>query len=122
MKKREMTRREFIKWTGGLAALGLAGAVLPGCGGGNDPCSDLSGLTEEEIQTRSTFAYRSQTLIPAKKCDNCHFWQAPPPGGECGTCTVVKGPVTAEGYCTAWVEPQPEGAPEPEIPNAPTEG
>ncbi|MBC8367409.1 high-potential iron-sulfur protein [bacterium] len=122
MKKREMNRRDFIKWGSSLAALGIAGAVLPGCGGSKDPCRDLTGLTDEEKQTRVTFAYRDKTLIPAKRCDNCHFYVAPVGGSPCATCTVVKGPVTLAGYCNAWVEPQPEGAPEPEIPGAPAEG
>ncbi len=121
MKKHQMNRRDFIKWTGGLAAFTLTGAALHGCGA-KDPCSDLTGLTDEEKQTRITFAYRDKTLIPAKKCENCHFYIAPAAGAPCAGCTVVKGPVTPEGYCNAWVEPQPEGAPEPEIPNAPAEG
>jgi len=89
--------------------LGLGGKFLTGCGGGGEPCSDLSGLSAADRETRITLAYRSETLIPAKRCDNCHFWQAPPAGEDCGTCTVVKGPITAGGYCNSWAEPVPEG-------------
>jgi hypothetical protein len=109
MSRRDLSRREFLKQSGGLALLGLGASFLQACGGKAEPCSDLSGLSEADKQTRVTFAYRAETLIPAKRCDNCNFWQPPAAGQDCGGCTLVKGPITAAGYCNSWVEPVDQG-------------
>jgi len=121
-----MTRGEFLQ---GLAAmsLGVVGgsALISSCGGGGkeeateaanrpqqsqsaatsaaaDPCSDVSALTDTELTMRETLKYAAQTSDPAKLCDNCKFWQPPTDGGPCGTCQLIKGPITPKGYCTSW--------------------
>ena len=112
MEMRSLTRREFIRWSGGLVLLGLGGSLLASCGK-KDACSDLSALGPEERRTRVTHAYRPRTLIPARRCDNCHFWQGMKPGADCGGCQLVKGPISPHGYCNAWAEPQPGTGQEP---------
>lgn len=72
-------------------------------GSSNDPCNDLSGLTKDEIATRSTFKYVEVSDDPAKVCTNCNFWEAPEGGAKCGGCTLVKGPIHPDGGCMSWV-------------------
>ena len=100
-----LNRREFIKRipiVSGSAI--LAGLYIKGCKSSEqpDPCSDLSGLTEEEKNTRKEFAYVSKSPYPEKVCDNCELWIAPKEGSLCGGCEVMEGPVDPKGYCTVW--------------------
>jgi hypothetical protein len=128
-----INRRDFINRAGNWCLAGAAvtgtGLLLTGCGGGDkaeeigakphnaiqaaadavDPCKDLSGLSEGEVETRATFKYENHTSTPAKKCDNCQFWAAPTGTSACGTCTLVKGPINPNGTCISWVAPIPKG-------------
>ena len=65
-----------------------------------DPCIDVSGLTEQEKQTRVTNAYVGKSTIKGKECDDCRLFRT---GDPCGTCELVKGPINPHGYCTEWV-------------------
>ena len=117
-----LSRRNFIQRIG---LLGAAGAVLAGCGGGDeaDPemgdgavtdddlsaatnaetCDDLTGLTEAEIQARrETFQYVDESPNPEQLCDNCQFWLPAENDGFCGGCTIVKGPIHPDGWCISW--------------------
>lgn len=121
-------RRTFILQSGvfglaGFAALGSL-ATLAGCGSKEktaevaekphqavqaaqevaDPCNDLSGLTPEELATRTTFKYEKRASDPTKICKTCNFWQPSPSGEMCGKCTLVKGPIHPLGGCMSWVE------------------
>lgn len=120
----KITRKDFLKRLSVAGAFSVgAGSLLTACGGGNggqeasqssgngssgggssadDPCSDLSGLTEQEKQTREQFDYVAETPNPEKRCDNCALWTKPEGDSPCGGCTLVKGPIHPEGYCTAW--------------------
>jgi len=110
MASQDLDRRRFLAQLGALATLGLSAPAIPGCGGRTaDPCSDLTGLSAQDRQTRVTYGYRSQTLIEAKRCDNCHFWKAASGAGPCGSCTLVKGPIAPAGYCNSWAQPVPGG-------------
>lgn len=118
-----MDRREFFRRVGAAALAGAGLALgLAACGGGDkgnaestsaatskpavDPCSDLSGLTQDELATRTTFQYKAVAADPAKVCTKCNFWHAPEGGSPCGTCTLVKGPIEPAGGCMSWVEIQ----------------
>ena len=116
--KSTLSRRTFIQRLG-QGALGLgAGPLLAACGSGEqaeegssaadeDPCTDLSGLTEAEKQARlKTFEYVSESPNPDQVCSNCQFW-IPPEGEEpCGGCQIVKGPIDPEGWCNTWAPQQ----------------
>jgi hypothetical protein len=116
MSRQELDRRGFLKQLGLAAAFGLGAQSLAGCGSKTqDPCSDLSGLSAQDQQTRITYGYRNQTLIEAKRCDNCNFWKAPAGGGPCGSCTLVKGPISPGGYCNSWAQPVPPGQAAPPV-------
>ncbi len=129
--EKKITRKEFLQQ---LAALGLlsvgAGTVLTSCGkkeekpaaetetppaaettpnegeAMNDPCTDVSGLTEAELKMRQSLQYVGESPYPEKLCDNCQFWVAPAEGETCGTCKIVKGPINPKGHCTSWAAKQ----------------
>lgn len=109
----EISRSEFLKrlFVTSFAAFGIT-ALLEACGGNeekqpvqknfNDPCGDLTGLTEAEIQTRKQFEYVPATPDKEKTCSNCAHYVLPKEGNVCGTCQLVKGPINANGYCNQW--------------------
>lgn len=124
MCPRFLTRRRFLLDAG---ATGLTGAVmlsglipLAGCGNGQesdqstpaagakqaaaDPCSDRSGLTEAQIETREMYAYVDRSEVDGEFCDNCEFWEPAPEGKTCGGCTLMEGPIHPKGWCEAWSE------------------
>lgn len=107
------TRRHFIKNALGLSSLLLGGAFFIGsCGNGEKAakdtgkshkptsCSDLSGISEEEIEKRKRLGYVEETPIPDNRCGNCKLYLPPGEGESCGTCSLFKGPVEENGYCT----------------------
>ncbi len=118
----KLTRKEFLQR---LAMLGLgvfgAGSTLNACGSGGeetaakqsepapkaaeveDPCNDLSGLTEAEINVRDTFKYVAQTPEEGKYCYNCALYTEPAEGAKCGGCQIMKGPINPDGWCMQWV-------------------
>ena len=113
MATQHMNRRSFFTQVarGGVM---LAGAMLllpasenkagnggasAGSGAKKTDCSDTSMLSEAEMQTRTSLKYVDKTADPAKKCSNCKLFLKKSP---CNGCTVVKGPIAAEGFCTAW--------------------
>ncbi len=111
MPDRPFSRRTFLLR---CAALGAAGSALSACSNDTEraadagsaaggACSDVSGLTPEEAQTRQTFNYVEETPIPGQRCDNCRFWQPPAGDAFCGACTLVKGPINPGGHCTSWL-------------------
>lgn len=65
-------------------------------------CTNTAGLSAADVATRSTFNYVEHATDPAKKCSACQLFQAAAPG-QCGGCTLVKGPVNPAGSCTAFV-------------------
>lgn len=102
--KSKMTRRLFLVRGAGGAALG-AGLVVMGsaCGGGDGlNCTDVSGLSDAERSARTSLGYVEVSPHAARKnCTNCNFYTAGPQG-QCGECTLVKGPINPNGYCNSW--------------------
>jgi hypothetical protein len=113
----KISRKNFLKniFFSGTILLG-GSALLSACGGQkkepgssaakvNDPCTDLSGLSQADLQTRTQFNYTGQTPDEDKFCSNCLHWRAPKSGNNpCGTCELVKGPINPNGYCTQWMQ------------------
>ena len=126
----DRSRRRFLREAGTTVLAGWAVAsglvTLAGCGGGDetatadkpgqakgaidaaqaaaDPCNDLSGPTEAELATRTTFKYEKRSSDPEKLCKTCNFWQPSKDDALCGTCTLVKGPIHPLGSCMSWAE------------------
>jgi hypothetical protein len=91
-----MTRRSLL--TASAAALGLVGAS--GCKKvGPASCADVSSLTPEERQVRTTLGYVDRTPVPGKPCIKCVQYVPADSSDQCGGCKVMKGPVHPAGYC-----------------------
>ena len=109
----KISRSEFFKklFVATISFTGIA-AFIQTCGGNeekqqtqknvNDPCNDLGGLSQADIQTREQFEYVATTPDKNKTCFNCAHFHPPVQGKVCGTCELVKGPINANGYCNQW--------------------
>jgi len=123
-----ISRRSFLQRMSLLGAVSIGtGSMLSACGGGSEnadadggdmdggetdaaasadfSCTDTSGLTEQELATRENLGYVDESPDPEKLCSNCQFYQ-PAGEGECGGCTLIKGPIHPDGYCNSWVAKQ----------------
>jgi hypothetical protein len=67
-----------------------------------DPCSDFSGVSENDRKAREKLGYVSESPNADMKCNNCNLWLPPAAGKACGKCMLFKGPVYATAYCTYW--------------------
>jgi hypothetical protein len=106
MMKQPLDRRSFLARAAALGAVAVAGGALAtGCtsGGGALTCTDTTGLAEADIAGRTALGYVDQSTDAAKNCLNCQLY-TPAAEGQCGACSVVKGPIHPQGYCTAWAE------------------
>lgn len=106
MAKRPLSRRDFLERAALIgvasAGVGLLGACTSG-GGGALTCTDTTGLAPADVQMRETLQYVDASPEANKNCLNCQLY-TPAAEGECGGCTVVKGPIHPLGYCTSWAE------------------
>ena len=89
-----------------LGAAAIAPAVLTACGGeesegGALSCTDTSGLSEAQTATRSSQEYVDSSPNADQNCANCNFFTAGQ-AGQCGSCTVIQGPIHPDGYCNLW--------------------
>jgi len=122
MKKDDITRRSFLVKLSAATGLSLgAGAFLSSCGGGKSDqapaaqapakeapvaavsCNDVSGLTDAEAQYRTSLEYVDESPDTERLCKNCALFVMPEGESPCGTCTLIRGPIAAGGYCTSWV-------------------
>ncbi len=121
MEDKRVTRRDFLLRVGALGLAGLGGsALLSACGGGQQQsdassesgtsasaeltCTDVSGLTPEEIQMRESLQYTDRSPYPDKICANCQLYIPAESPNQCGGCQLIKGPIHPDGYCTSWVQ------------------
>jgi FtsP/CotA-like multicopper oxidase with cupredoxin domain len=119
MNRKDFSRRDFLQRASALGVAAVGGSSLLAACGGNEQttpeapatssdaaaeggCSDLTGLTEQEIQMRNALQYVDETDIPDKRCDNCQLYIPPEGGAACGACKILKGPVAPAGHCTSW--------------------
>lgn len=104
--RRDPSRRRFLAAGArfGLSAL-VAPALLAGCEGGRDEgpsCMYPQGLTAAQRSMRSALGYGERAGNPARRCDACALFTAPPAEGECGGCTLDIGPVNPAGTCNSF--------------------
>ena len=100
-----ISRRSTLKL---LVAVPLGAAVVSACGKKTEPdsCQDVSALGEPEKAARSALQYTDKSPEKDRHCANCTYWQAPKDVAQCGGCTLVKGPIHPNGYCTAFAAKQ----------------
>lgn len=121
------SRRKFLKQGFRyISMVAVGGTVLAACNGGDtpkeqkpdvstsekppvqkavsaDPC-DIASLTEQDIKNRKALGYVEHTPIPEKTCDGCKLFVPANDTVKCGTCSLFKGPIEIEGYCTYWAD------------------
>ena len=92
----QLSRRSLL--VGGASFVGLAAS---GCKGTPAPptCTDTTGLSAEDAQTRSTLAYADRAPDPSRTCAKCAQYIAAPNDGACGSCKLLKGPISPAGTC-----------------------
>lgn len=57
----------------------------------------------EDDSMRTTLEYVDQSVYGAvQDCRNCEFWIPVEEGQSCGGCTLIAGPISPLGWCTAW--------------------
>lgn len=99
MSENRIGRRAMMKRTVHLAVIaGAAPALLSACGGGELTCTDESSLSEADRTARRGAQYVDRSTDPSRACERCNFYQAAAPG-QCGGCTVVRGPIHPQGTC-----------------------
>ena len=118
MENKDYSRRKFINKCLSTGSLFLGSAAfLNSCGtnesSGNkneskkqstseDPCNDLSGVSDEEIKKRQSLGYVTKSPTPDNFCGNCGLHIPPKPNEKCSGCLLFKGPVHYEGHCVQW--------------------
>lgn len=87
-----------------LGAAAVAPALLSACGGEEESgltCTDTSGLEPAAVTTRESQHYADTSTNAEQNCANCNFFTAGQ-ANQCGSCTVIQGPIHADGYCNLW--------------------
>ncbi len=110
--ERFISRRDALKHTAILTMVGVGSGFAVACSKKSESaalsCNDTSALAPADLEMRAvTMAYVEKTADPAKQCDNCQQYKAPPAPGQCGGCTILKGPINPAGFCKAWIAKQP---------------
>lgn len=97
-----MGRRGMLRRTVHLTVLASAAPMLlSACGGGELECSDVSSLSAGDRTARAGAQYVDRATDASRRCDGCSFYQAGA-AGQCGACTVVRGPINPSGSCQLW--------------------
>ncbi|RAJ12516.1 high-potential iron-sulfur protein [Arenibacter echinorum] len=112
------SRRNFINKCFSSGCLFLGGMLLFNCRGKNessgdesetmiqsnlnDPCNDLTDVSDGEIKKRESLGYVKQSAVPNNSCGNCALYIPAKPDKKCGGCILFKGPVYVEGHCIQW--------------------
>lgn len=113
MTDRSATRRRFVYGAATASALALAGCSSGGGGDGSDVPEAYRTATSIGGQQRDPDSLSSQSAVSYRdspqgdmQCSNCQYYIEDKNDDGLGACTLVKGKVDPEGYCTTWVEYQ----------------
>jgi hypothetical protein len=80
-----------------------------GCKSGSAPlvCNETAGLSPEDLKARVvTFDYVDTSPDPQKRCTACKQFRTAGEG-QCGSCTIVKGPINPNGTCKSFAPNPP---------------
>lgn len=102
MSMKSISRRDLLRTTFALGAA-TTGLVVLGCSKKETElaCTDTNGLAPGDVAMRTTLGYADKTPDPAKACKGCNFFKAAGEG-QCGSCTLIKGPINPGGTCKSW--------------------
>jgi hypothetical protein len=99
----KLTRRDLFQQSAALGVLAVVGASAcskPQHAGPS--CSDISALSASDAQVRASLAYADVSMEPGKVCTSCQQFLPGAPDA-CGTCKVLRGPISPRGSCKAFV-------------------
>ena len=118
MGNKNYSRRKFINKCFGTGSLIFGEILFLNCRSANessdkesknkkqstseDPCNDLTGVSDGEIKKRQSLGYVTKSTIPDNLCGNCSLYIPPKHNEDCGGCMLFKGPVYYEGHCMQW--------------------
>lgn len=100
----KLSRRAWFARCGSVYVAATAG-LLGACAkksAETASCQNSGSLSEADRQARAAFGYVEVSTVPNRDCANCSVYIAPPDGGPCGGCQLMKGGIAAAGYCNAW--------------------
>lgn len=97
-ERRSVSRRSLL--VHGASLVGCFGATA--CEKGPAFCNDVSTLSSDQQNTRTTLGYEEPSDQPGKNCAKCSQYLAPPKMDQCGKCKVLPGSVHPNGYCRAF--------------------
>lgn len=95
---RLLTRRSLLAH--GASFVGLVG--VSACQKGPSFCNDVSTLSSDQQNTRTTLGYEDVSDQPGKNCAKCSQYLEAPKVDQCGKCKVLPGTVHPNGYCRAF--------------------
>jgi hypothetical protein len=96
-----LSRRVVLQQSAAFGALAVLGTA---CSKGAAPapvCTDTTGLAAPDVALRTTLGYEDVSTQPGKNCLGCAQFVAGAPSA-CGTCKILKGPVSPGGYCKSF--------------------
>jgi hypothetical protein len=99
----KLSRRDLFQRSAALGVFSLVGAS--GCSkaqSAGPACTDTSALEAADVQVRTTLAYADVSTEPGKVCTSCQQFLPGPPAA-CGTCKILRGPISPYGSCKAFV-------------------
>ncbi|MGH2562950.1 MAG: hypothetical protein ACRDE8_04040 [Ginsengibacter sp.] len=67
-------------------------------------CDDLSSLDANDFATRKKLNYIEIASLKSKTCNFCALFIPPQNGGDCGNCSLIRGPIRSTGTCTYWTK------------------
>ena len=97
-----------------LLAAGLAAPLAVAAFGharAADACVDEDALSDAELALRESLRFELKAADPGKACGKCHFYTAMADVPDCGTCTLLHGPVTSLSTCSSWAMKTASAAP-----------
>jgi hypothetical protein len=97
-----LSRRALLQHSAAMGAFAAYGAACSKQKAAST-CTDTSGLSAADLMLRSTLAYADFAVDSAKICSCCQQFVPNPAGNACGTCKVVKGPISPRGGCKSFL-------------------
>jgi High potential iron-sulfur protein len=97
-----LSRRMCLGATLGFSLGGTLLAAVAGCQKrGLLVCGDPSHLSDAENSLRTSLHYTEESTRSNQVCAGCGFFDGSS-RDACGTCKLLKGPVSPKGHCDSW--------------------
>jgi hypothetical protein len=98
----KLSRRDLFQQSAALGAFALVGVGCSKAQSSGPVCSDTSALSASDVQVRTALAYADVSAELGKVCTSCQQFLPGPPAA-CGTCRILRGPISPNGMCKGFV-------------------